>query len=158
MKYRVIPFAVLFLAISLSVGDARLVQLWNYSDLAEKSTLIVIATFEKSSDTEDEREFGGSKAIGIDSTFKVLSVLKGKVENEKVTVRHYKYDKSETVKINGCRFISFPENDETAYLIFLKEDEGKNIVPVTGQNDPVGSFKIISNAKESIGISSHKYE
>jgi hypothetical protein len=149
MKHTVVPFAVLFLVISLSVGDARLVQLWNYSDLVEKSTLIIIATHEKSADTKDEREFGVSKSVGVDSTFKILSVLKGKIEGEKVIVRHYKYDKSVTAITNGCRFISFPEDDKTTYLIFLKQDEGKNIVPVTGQNDPVDSFKVISNVKEA---------
>ena len=149
MKYIVIPFAVLFLAISLSIGDARPVKMWDYSELTKESTLIVIATYEKSADTDDKSVLGGSSVVGVDSTFKVLSVLKGKIESDKVIVHHYKYDKSTVGVTNGCRFISFPENDKTTYLIFLKEDEGKNIVPVTGQYDAVDSFKIISNANAS---------
>lgn len=150
MKYAVVPLVLLFIVISLSVGYARPVKIWSYSEITKESTLIVIATFEESSDTEDKHELGGSPVVGVDSTFKVLSVLKGKTDGE-VVVHHYKYDKSVTGVENGCRFAAFPKDDKSTYLLFLKEEnEPEKIVPATGQYDAIDSFKVINNAKGAL--------
>ena len=146
MKYIISSFVLLSLIVGgLSVGHARLSKLWTYSELTKESTLVIIATHERSSDNKTKTELAGHPVVGVTSTFTVLSVLKGDFDEKTIDVNHCRYDDDVSGIENGFRFITFSDEDKTTYLIFLKGNAKDGFEPVSGQRDPVDSFREISD-------------
>jgi len=150
MKYKVSLLVLLLVATISHVVYCRPVRMWTYSDLTDEAGLIIIGTHKKSSDVKTKPDKLRSDppvvgaVVGVRSTFNVLSVVKGKFPNKTLDIYHYRYENVASVPPNGWRFVEFPENDKTTYLMFLKKDEDKRFVAATGQRDPVDSFRAIN--------------
>ena len=115
MKYRISLAVVLCLAIGVGVARGRAVQLWSYSDLTEKSDLIIIGTHKKSTDSTTKKKVCGVPIVGIDSTFSVLSVLKGRLPKKTIEVYHYRYDYDNVQGItNGLSLVHFCDDDKNS--------------------------------------------
>jgi len=137
--------------ISLS---ARPVDILSHEEMHKKADLVIIGNVISTQD-QTNYSFETSKKdswIPVYTKFKVLSILKGKLDNNVITFLHYRYynKKMETVIIDGPCFIRFDPNQSDEFLLYLmKEPEGNVYSPVSGQMDPdISLRKLISIFKK----------
>jgi hypothetical protein len=139
-------------------ASARLLEDWSYKRLVKKADLVVIATViasEKSSDSFTHQSWP-LKFTGLNTTFKVKLVMKGKVKGKQIKVLHYKFQeqKKSVLIIDGPLFVTFRtraitkivEGQKTLvprpdYLLFLKRRKDGRYEPVSGKIDPLLSVR-----------------
>jgi hypothetical protein len=142
MKYGC-AIALLFAAACLC--NARPTRNWTYEELKAEADLIVIATATETKDQDKtvfpnlvQADAEGKRipvpAIGMDTRFKVLGVLKGDEKLKELAVYHLREAKAENVP-NGPRVASFDLKGQRRYLMFLKREADGRFVAVTGQVD-----------------------
>ena len=128
------------------VGHARLLEDWSYEKLSKHSDLVVIAEAVRVEPTKDtlsapqwkEIEWGGRNTI-----LKVKSAIKGKPENDQITVLHFRIDNIKgNVLIDGPLLASFKKKRE--YMPFLKRRSDGRFELVSGQIDPVLAIREVS--------------
>ena len=117
--------------------------------------MVVIAEAEASVDSGDSPPENPWKAdmVGVNTTFHVAAVLKGKVEGDKFRVFHYRL-KPGVLTEDGPLLVSFRQHGinintreaEVAlgrpdYLLFLRKRKDGRYEPVSGQVDPVLSVR-----------------
>jgi hypothetical protein len=164
--FRLTLFVVFLLAASTS--HARLGRSWTYDDLVKESDLVVIANAvdTKVVPTTDDLSVNGLGDSGyrvqqIETVIRVRAVIKGKYEQKRLDMVHFRYDPKGTVGIiNGPTLIEFPKSDRIArtigegnervygkdYLLFLKVGKDGKYRPVTGQADPLFSVRELGSA------------
>ncbi len=141
-------------AVCLSVGlaslcDARPVRYWPYKQLTEEADLIVIATPIKTEETGERINLPGIvrnnkpiSAVGINTIFTVLAVLKGDNDLENLVFFHLREAKPpETARVNPPLLVSFDPKKKNRYLLFLKCETDGRFSSLTGQTDPAGAVK-----------------
>jgi hypothetical protein len=149
MHRLLLPSALAILALP-ALARARLVPDWPYEKLLKEADVVVIVKAVSSKDTKDvmkERPWNIGFQ-GVETTFTVQAVLKGKVDGDELTVLHYKLPPDASVK-DGPGLVSFRTKGVTirtkeakvllprpGYLLFLKKGEGGRYEPVSGQIDP----------------------
>ena len=72
-------------------SSARPVAFWSYDKLTEEADVIIIATPTSSRDTREKTTFPGQSsvpAVGVETSFEILSVLKGEKNLKKVVFHH----------------------------------------------------------------------
>jgi len=133
-----------------SPAFARLGWFPDFDELSKKCDVIVIAEpigvkdLSESSTLPNIRP--AIKVIGVETTFKVVTVLKGEIKSSEFILHHYRLPlPKEIMKMNsGPGLVSFPFEYEK-YIMFLnKEDDGR-YCPGSGQVDPNLSIRPIAD-------------
>jgi len=151
---------LIFLCLSLE-AKARMYPSWydDYDSLNDKATLVVIATPTTVGTNTEKTSFGSiSKegdptpeeiaGTGVETGFRIVTVLKGDRNMKALVLRHYVLVKSESKEMKimldilfGPSLISFEPNSKKMYLMFLRKEADGRYVAVTGQEDPAYSVK-----------------
>ena len=167
MKTRFVSAAIL-LCLICSLVEARPVGVWSYESLVQQSDVVVIGNVGATRAFEVKLEKSPFSDIleGRLTTFKVESVLKGRVSGEKIDLVHYLVN-SEKPVLNGPLPVHFVDKDRRmtitsidgeevkqdrveprpAYLLFLKARPDGRYEPVTGQVDSMFSVRKITPAE-----------
>ena len=143
----------------LPSAAARQVEKWPDDRLFKEADVIVIASAQKTVDSDDVAPARWNRSlVGQRTTFSVIETLKGTLSGDRITILHFKL-KDGVVTENGPVLVAFRTKGITiegggqhkysvqlatpAYLMFLKRSDGGRLEPVTGQIDPNLSVKEI---------------
>jgi hypothetical protein len=137
-----------------TIAFARPVAYWPYDKLTKEADLIVIATPVSMHDTTEKTTLPGIQrvsadnvgrpvsAIGVETTFEILSVLKGDNGSKKFVFHHLREaEKWDRPEINGPGLVAFDPKEKKRFLIFLKRESDGRYSSLTGQTDPIGGIK-----------------
>jgi hypothetical protein len=141
--------AALFVVTCLA--DARPGAFWTYEQLTEAADLVVIALPTETTDKETTvipnmlRTGADGKsvpvpAVGVETRFRVLVVLKGDKKLKDFTLYHLREAKPLNLP-NGPQLITFDVKGQRRYLLFLKREADGRFVSVTGQVDAAVGVK-----------------
>lgn len=133
-----IPVAC-FLLVSASIVTARTTRTWSYQQLLDKSDLVVIATPTATSDTKEQMnlpEYLAMRAIGVETQFRVSTVLKGDKALKELVLHHYRAPKPNEIYTNGPNLVSFDPSKKRSFLVFLVREADGRYAPTSGQTDP----------------------
>jgi hypothetical protein len=148
--------ATILFGLSIALGlsaHARPVAHWPYDKLTAEADLIVIATPLAVRDTKETTTLPGIQrtgadnvgrpipAIGIETSFEVLSVLKGDNGIKKLVFYHLREIEKQEIQINGPGLVAFDPTEKKRYLLFLKREPDGRFSSLTGQTDPIGGIK-----------------
>jgi hypothetical protein len=144
-------FAWFALVALTGLCDARPGEHWTYEKLVTEADLVVIATPIKTEDkgktvipdlmqVGDDGKSVPIPAIGIETTFQVLAVLKGNKKHKEFVLYHLREAKPKNVP-NGPRLVTFDPKAQRRYLLFLKSEANGRFIPVTGQVDAAVGVK-----------------
>ncbi len=137
----------------VSFADARSVAHWPYDKLTAVADLVVIATPVAVRDTQEKTTLPGIQrsgadnighpipAIGIETSFEILSVLKGDQSIKKILFYHLREVEKLEVQINGPGLVTFDPKEKKRFLLFLKRESDGRYSSLTGQTDPVRGVK-----------------
>jgi len=133
MKKR-IPIVLLSI-LSLMVF-ARAIRPWTEDEMRNASDLIMVGTVAKVTDLDETNTtlWYGFEFRGVETTFNVSKVLKGKISDHEIVLHHYRFTKY-TPK-NGPSFLNLVVNATNQYLLYLAKDGTNRFAPVSGQIDP----------------------
>lgn len=146
MRKRIPVFMLLAL---VALCDARPVAFWTYEKLAKEADLIVIATPTKTEDSGERVSFPGIArgenqpvpALGVNTTFAVLAVLKGDRELSSMVLFHLREAEPQAVALNAPMLVAFAPEAKRRYLLFLKREADGRFSPLAGQTDPAFAVK-----------------
>jgi hypothetical protein len=159
-------FGLAVLSFTTESVKARVHEVWPTAKLTAKADIIVIARHISTKDAmigeKAPEQF--SDLVGVESRFKVLAVLKGKLEKQEITLFHFRYPKTawqgegragvararvkvrtelisfaQTPDLDGpglLRFERDPDEDPPRYLMFLKKRKDGRYECVSAQVDP----------------------
>jgi hypothetical protein len=153
-------------------AGGRLMHPWTFQELAAKSDLIeIIEAIRDDSATDSFKPDSLSRFVAINTCFRVHAVLKGEVEDKKITVLHFRdeedvangpmcADFSFSVTYNEERFVdgkrvgsaSSGDAHRPMWLAFLKKRADGRFEPVTGHYDSALSFCIMPQKDCSLHI------
>lgn len=157
MKIRLVFFAIAILILATPPSYAPIMAYLTYEELWEKSDLVVIAKpMTKTADTSERtyfqdmvtKEASGKEskvhAIGVETVFEVLVVLKGNKDIEEFVLHHYREpevvqsdDSPVSISFGGPHTVFFdPDSVKPDTLLFLVREEDGRFAPYGGQNDP----------------------
>jgi hypothetical protein len=122
--------------------QARQSQGWSYDMLNEHATLIVIATPTTVAVTTERTNLLGDISVkGVETSFEVLTVLKGDNKFMPCILHHFALVDPKDVKAQnaGLKLVSFEPKDRKIYLLFLQQEADGRYVAVSGQTDPFWS-------------------
>lgn len=144
------PAVILLLFVPFQ-GHARHTLESSYKDMLAKSDLVVIANpVDRTTDTKEETYLPGIflqdkngkqsriKAIGVETKFTVLAVLKGDATSKQVTLHHYR-EAEPSNALNQPFLVYFDPSDiskRRSYLLFLVHEPDGRFAPFGGQTDP----------------------
>jgi len=141
-------FFTLLLLLSLGFeSHARLKQFWSYDSLNDQATLVVIATPIKTAETSERAALPNIVTVhsdgtkenlmgkGVETSFQVLTVLKGERSTKTLVLHHFTLAKS-GVMMNGPDLVSFDPKDKKRFLMFLLKEADGRYIAVSGQTDP----------------------
>ena len=143
-------------------ASAREMPSWPYEKLTKEADLIVIATPTNVRDTEEEATLpniwligdGGENrpipAIGVETTFDVSSVLKGR-NDTKTIVFHHLREAEKLEVLDGPGLVSFDPKEKKSFLLFLKREADGRYSSLSGQTDPDGGVKALENSPPAAG-------
>ncbi|MBI3985944.1 MAG: hypothetical protein HY343_03440 [Lentisphaerae bacterium] len=137
VKQRLFVLTTVFILISNGIVGARMIRLWSYQELLDKSDLVVIATPTATNDTQEHIDlpgFHGQPVIGVETKFRVSAILKGDKTLKDFVLHHYRAD-NKTVD-NGPNLISFDPEKKQQFLLFLVREADGRYAPAFGQMDP----------------------
>jgi hypothetical protein len=119
---------------------------WDYDSLNNKATFVVIATPKKVKTTSERAALPYIKAgtndvigIGVESTFEVLTVLRGDRNVRTFLLHHFKLANSRETTLGGPRLVTFEPKDRKIYLLFLEQEADGRFAAVSGQTHPFSS-------------------
>jgi hypothetical protein len=139
--------------------QARLMTVFSYQEMFEKSDLVVIATpKDKTTDTSEQAflpnisvqdtdgKISEVKSIGVETVFAVAATFKGDKATKQFTLHHYRGAQAGAgVSGNGPSLVFFDPSDTSqlnSYLLFLVREPDGRFAPTGGQTDP--GYKAIS--------------
>ena len=119
-------YLTLFVALCFGLeSQARLMQTWNYNMLNDRATLVVIAKATQVTPTSERAALpniiaGTNEVIaaGVETSFKVLTVLKGDRSLQTFVLHHYAPIPSKELSLNGPNLVSFEPKDGKTFLLF----------------------------------------
>lgn len=141
-------------------SHARLFQALSYDMLNDKATLIVVAIPTKVAETSELTSLpniatvhtnGTQEAVmgkGVETSFKVLTVLKGERNVKQVVLHHFALAAAPVSR--GPLLVSFKPEEKKQFLMFLQKEADGRYVAVSGQTDPVLSIVGIENNSISV--------
>ncbi len=140
-------FTSVFLALASDCG-ARPVAYWPYEKLTKEADLLVIATPTRTVDTGEKMNLPGVArnnkpiaGLGVNTTFKVLAVLKGEQDLKSFVLFHLREAEPEEMAPNAPMLVSFDPKKNKRYLLFLKREADGRFSSLCGQTDPAGAVK-----------------
>lgn len=153
-------FTVLAFAFFVASATARQIASWSYDRLFKEADVIVIASAQGTTASDDLPPDGRWKSalVGQRTTFSVINTLKGHVDDGPITVVHFKLKdgvatedgpllvafRTEEIKIEGCGKVKYDTTLSTPqYLLFLKRSASRRLEPLSGQIDALLSVKEI---------------
>jgi hypothetical protein len=98
-------------------------------EISELAALPNIATVHNNGTKEDVM------GKGVETSFEVLTVLKGERSTKTLVLHHFRLAKPEAT-INGPGLVSFEPKDKKRFLMFLQKEADGRYVAVSGQTDP----------------------
>jgi hypothetical protein len=143
---------ILSILLLCTVALARIHEYWPYDRLTKEADLIVIATPVSVHDTSERTTLPNIvqtdtnnvrspiPAIGVETTFAVLSILKG-ATNTNTFVLHHLREREKKPAINPPGLVTFDPKDKKRFLLFLKGEPDGRYAPLTGQTDPDGGIR-----------------
>jgi hypothetical protein len=144
------PLAILTVALCLPLAHARLIESWPYERLLKEADVVVIGKAVSSKDSKEtfQHKNWSVDLFGVDTTFSVEAVVKGKLDGDKLTLLHYRLKPGVRVE-NGPLLVSFRMKSmevnlktgklhlaRPSYLLFLKKRADGRFEAVSGQIDP----------------------
>ena len=147
---KIVPLLSILLLGTLAY--ARLHEYWPYDKLTKEADLIVIATPISTRDTAERTTLPdivsvdannvrtSIPAIGVETTFTSLAVLKGDTNNTTVVFHHMR-EAEPHPSLNGPGLVAFDPKEKKRFLLFLKRESDGRYAPLTGQTDPDGGGK-----------------
>ena len=127
-----------------AVAEARAVRVWSQSELMNAADLVVVGqpVAVKMLNETDSLGFYGPFSVfhGVETTFAVSDVIKGKPGTDHIVLHHYREEFARSVP-NGPGFVSFTPGATNQYLLFLKSDGTNRYAPAAGQVDACLSIK-----------------
>jgi len=140
-------FTLLFSLCIVLESFSRVVINWGFDQLTDESTIVAIATPTTITVTTNQCTVNQIKGTWVETSFRILGVIKGDRAIKELTVRHFALPIREAktkdgVLINYCgdpRLLTFEPNSHKQYLMFLLKATDGRYVAVTGQEDPVDS-------------------
>jgi hypothetical protein len=143
----------LLLAMFMTLAPARGVRPWSDAELRQAAELVVVGQPIQVRDLDETNSLGWSgtesfrpRFRGVETTFRVSEVLKGRPENDLVVLHHYREEIEWGSPPNGPGLIGFPVDGTNQYLLYLIHDGTNRYAPVTGQIDPGLSIKAAPRA------------
>ena len=148
--YRFAPLAILTVVLGLPPAHARLIESWPYERLLKEADVVVIGKAISSMDSKEafRPKIWSVDFLGVDTTFSVEAVVKGKLDGDELTLLHYRLKPGVYVD-DGPLLVSFrmkrmQVNLKTSklhlarpsYLLFLKKRADGRFEAVSGQIDP----------------------
>ena len=132
----------------LSPGaDARLVRTVGYDELRDIADLIVVATPNAVREIAELDPISGflpgDIKSGVETTFKILTVLKGDAAIREFTLHHLSYDSFTRPIANGPSIVSFAPKQHKTFLLFLRRASDGRYVAAAGELDPDISIREI---------------
>lgn len=133
-------------------SHARLTMGLDYNEQNNKATLVVIATPTKIAETSELTALPNIETVhndgtkekvmgkGVETSFEVLTVLKGEPSTKTLVLHHFTPAKPELMD-NSPMLVSFEPKDKKRYLMFLQKEADGRYVAVCGQTDPAYSIK-----------------
>jgi hypothetical protein len=147
-----------YLAMNLFVaalGIGRPIEIWTYKQLFSQADVVIIANSLGTVDAPKSAKEKRKGLIGVNSTLKILYVIKGKPRGKKLILFHYRRDPNSQIKGNGALLVEFKSKTESKegpdYLLFLKKRPDRRYECVTGQIDANLSVKLLVRADEPEG-------
>ncbi len=153
-SFRILLATTILWLCVMPASYAHLFAIIPYHELFEKSKFIVIARpVTKTTDTSERTHYsdlaqvdangteGPVPAIGVETAFEVLAVLKGNSEIKRFVLHHYRDVPSPVHSIGGASTVSFDPGDPNQpreFLLFLVREKDGRYVPYGGQTDPSG--------------------
>jgi hypothetical protein len=137
-------FTLLTLLLLVNFGLARPVAFWPYDKLTQEADVIVIATPNSSRDTREQTTFPGQSlvpAVGVETSFEILSVFKGEKSLKKMVFHHLRAEKPNDMVPSGPSPVAFNPKEKKRFLLFLKLEPDGRYAPLTGQTDPMDGIK-----------------
>ena len=131
---------------------AREHEFWSYDRLAKEADLIVIATPVSTRDTAERTTLPGIEhidankvrslipAIGVETTFTTLAVLKGDAKITKLVFHHFR-EAAPKLSVNDPGLVAFDPKEKKRFLLSLKRESDGRYAPLTGQTDSDRSVK-----------------
>jgi hypothetical protein len=147
--------SLLALGIVAPMLSARAIENWPYDRLFKEADLVVIAraTSSESCDDKTTHNIWKAECLGVNTAFSVKTVLKGKCDEDKITVLHFKL-KDEVLIQDGPLLVAFRMKETVLklknakvglpppeYMLFLKATKDGRYEPVSGRIDPELSVK-----------------
>ena len=135
---------------------AREHEYWPYDRLTKEADMIVIAVPLSTRDTAEKTTLPGLwhvdtnkvrsliPAIGVETTFMTLAVLKGDANATKLVFHHLR-EAAPKLSVDGPGLVAFDPKSERKFLLFLKRESDGRYAPLTGQTDPDGSVKVLGD-------------
>jgi hypothetical protein len=145
-------FPILSILLLGTVACARIHAFWPYDKLTKMADLIVIATPVSVQDAAERTTFPDIvqtdtnnvrrpvPAIAVETTFAILSVLKGNTSTNTFVLHHLRKLENEPL-FNGPGLVTFDPEDKKRFLLFLKRQADGRYAPLTGQTNPYGCVK-----------------
>jgi hypothetical protein len=141
------PYLAFLMALCFGLElQARIMTAWSYDSLGHKATFVAIATPTKITTTTEHAALPNIRAgtneiigTGIETSFEVLTVLKGDRSVRTFVLHHYVLAGSKELMISGPRLVSFEPKDRKMYLLFLLKEGDGRYAAVSGQTDPLWS-------------------
>ena len=141
------PYLAFLMALSFGLeSPARIMTAWSYDGLNQKATFVVIATPTKVTTTTEHAALPNIRAgtneiigTGLETSFEVLTVLKGHRSVRMFVLHHYVLAGSKEIMLSGPRSVSFEPKDRKIYLLFLQQEGDGRYAAVSGQTDPFWS-------------------
>jgi hypothetical protein len=132
---------------------ARLHEHWPYDRLTKEADAIVIATPLSAHDTAERTTLpnivrtdtnkvrSAIPAIGVETRFTILSVLKGDTNTTDIVFHHLREAEKPSAQDNGPGLVTFDPKEKKRFLLFLKRESDGRYAPLTGQTDPATGVK-----------------
>ena len=159
--YKYVFLLLVFQPIYLENAYARRMPGINFRSLSDNSNLVAIGTpLDSTSDTRENSFLLGIytqnpdgtqqpvAAIGVETTFRILAVLKGDQAITQIVLHHYRMNINSTKIVSGPFLVFFPSNAtskcQNSLLFLIREPDGR-YAPTAGQTDPaLSSIKCIT--------------
>ena len=145
--------SVLALVLLVSAAFARLHEYWPYDRLTKEADAIVIAapvsvhdtaertTLPNIARTDTNNVRSEIPALGVETTFTVLAVLKGDTNMSTIVFHHLREAEKPGAQFNGPGLVTFDPKEKKRFLLFLKRESDGRYAPLTGQTNPDGGVR-----------------
>ncbi|MCI0539080.1 MAG: hypothetical protein L0Z50_28060 [Verrucomicrobiales bacterium] len=144
MKTRRCTLSAILVLFFAFTAFAAIDHIWSFAELRDRATLVVIATPIKVTATGQSTNIGVLRGKEIQTTFRVMTMLKGALSTNAFLLRHFSDEKPKQVYVNNSpRLVSFEPKDKLPYLMFLQREDDGRYAAVSGHWSPQDSILLL---------------